>query len=443
MMTPFEAAQERFANKKILIVGLGLLGGGVGDVRFFCDCNASVRATDIKTTEQLHDSIETLKNYTVSYTLGKHDNGDIDWADIIVKNPSIPDNNELITYAHSIHKPVIMRSSLFCELCKSTVIGITGTRGKTTTTTLIYEMVKKLSGKKVLLGGNIAGISDLELLKEIDHPESTIAVLELSSWQLQGFAHAKISPHMSVITNLYPDHLNQYKTIDEYYEDKQNIIAFQNSGDIAILNADCQLLHRWAKTAKSTIKWFSKSDLPKSVKLKIPGDHNLQNAAAAYQAGIHLGYQPGPIVTVLNNFSGVPFRMETIATKDGITYINDTTSTTPVAGVTALKASPNPPILICGGNDKNLPIEDFAYAINTRTKFVVFLPGTGTERIKPLIVSTLILGETESMEQAIKIAHDNAMQGDVILLSPGFTSFGLFNNEFDRGKQFNSCVLGH
>ncbi len=439
-MTPYEIAEQRFAGKNVLILGLGLLGGAVGDTRFFCDVGANVKVVDQKTASELNPSITALMGYSVEYHLGEVDQNLISWADYIVRNPSVPENHPLLIAAKNIHKPILMRSSLFCELSQTSVIGITGTRGKTTTTMMIYEMVKELSLQNVLLAGNIAGMSDLELLKQIKNPADYIVVMELSSWQLQGFSDVRLSPHIGVITNLYPDHLNRYPNLDLYYTDKKNIVQWQHSQDYAVLNQAQPELHQWAAEIASQTRWFSPQQLPQHVSLKIPGEHNRQNASAAFVVGQILGYSESDIVRVLNQFTGVPYRLETIAIMDGITYINDTTSTTPTAGEVALNACPHPPILICGGADKNLPIETYAEQVNTRAKSIVLLKGSGTNRIKPLLKPSLILGEVDSMKTAIQLARTHAVQGDVILLSPGFASFGLFNNEFDRGEQFNQCV---
>jgi len=439
-MIPYQRAQQRFKGKNVLIMGLGLLGGGVGDTRFFCDLGANVRVTDQKNPDQLQSSVQALSGYPIEFFFGDQPTDSVQWADFIVRNPSVPETHPLLVEAERGNKTIIMRSSLFCELSQVPVIGITGTRGKTTTTMMIYALAQALSEKKVLLGGNIAGISDLELIKEIEDPNEYLAVMELSSWQLQGFAKAKLSPHISVITNLYPDHQNRYPSLQAYYQDKRNIITHQSDQDFAVLNESQSELHEWATKIASQTRWFSASRLPETVLLQVPGEHNCQNAAAALEVGKILGYSEVDCVSVLNNFHGVPYRLETIAKKNQVTYINDTTSTTPTAGEVALMSCPNPPILILGGADKNLPLETYATAINIRTKFVILLPGSGTDRIKPLIVSTLIRGEAVSMKEAVGLAEENASAGDTVLLSPGFASFGLFNNEFDRGDQFNQCV---
>lgn len=438
-MTPYEQAVNKFTGKNILIFGLGLLGGASGDARFFSSLGAHVRVTDQKSKGELQATINQLIGIPLEYSLGGHDKKDIEWAEYIVRNPAIPIDHPLIQYARQLGKRIVMRSALFIELAGIFTIGVTGTRGKTTTTTMIYEMVKTCSGKKTLLCGNIAGISDLELLHTITDPSNTIAVMELSSWQLQGFGESNIAPNIAVLTNLYPDHLNKYPNLADYYADKKIILTNQHPQDSVVLNSDVPEFHDWARTAVSSVYWYSSTDIPKQINLIIQGEHNRANAAAALKVGKILGYPSTMTEQIIYSFKGVPFRLEAVACKSKITYVNDTTSTTPIATVKALLTI-NKPILICGGSDKNLPLDEMIISLNKNTKGIILLTGNGTDRIKPHLHPELIIGTVDSMAKAVSLAAKNARPGDVVLLSPGFTSFGLFTNEFDRGNQFNQCV---
>ncbi len=441
MNLPLDRARQQFANKKVLIFGLGLLGGGIGDVRFFHQVGAKVTVTDQKTETELTSALEALKNLPITFHLGEHLQSDIEDTDFIIKNPSVPDNHPLLEIARNLNKPVLMRSSLFASLSEATIVGITGTRGKTTTTMMIHHLLSSLlTDKKVLLGGNILGVSDLELLSKIDDPQQTIVVLELSSWQLQGFKHANLSPHIAVVTNLFPDHLNRYQTLADYYQDKQAIIVNQQPEDVAILNQDQPECKQWAETAVSQIKWFSKNDLPETLHLKIPGEHNRANAAAAIKVAEAFDVHPDQVVDVLNQFEGVPYRLETVSIHQGVSYINDTTATTPEAVNVALKSMKVPPIHIVGGSDKGLPLELLADSINHYSKKVILLKGSGTDKLKPLLNQDKIVGEFSNLTDAFNQAVSLAESGDIVLLSPGFASFGMFVNEFDRGEQFNQCT---
>jgi UDP-N-acetylmuramoylalanine--D-glutamate ligase len=236
-----------FTGKKVVVMGLGTLGGGVGTARFFAKKGARVVVTDLKSREELKTSVEELSQYPIEYILGNHREEDFIKADLIIKNPSVPSSSPFIELARKNNIRVEMAESLFMELSPTkNIIGVTGTRGKSTTSQMIYEIIKT-AGRKVVLGGNVKGIATLELLGAID--DSYYVVLELSSWMLEGFGWNKVSPWISVITNIYPDHLNRYKGMDEYINDKKNIYKFQKKDDILILNKDDKTSQNFASEA--------------------------------------------------------------------------------------------------------------------------------------------------------------------------------------------------
>lgn len=433
-----------FKGKKVLIMGLGLNSGGVGSARWFCNQGASVTVTDLKTKDQLNLAIEQLEGLKIKYVLGEHRDIDFLNADIIVKNPDVPNNSQYLQIAKNKKIPVVMDASLFYELnpYKDHVIGVTGTRGKTTTTTLIYEIIKN-SGKKALLGGNLSGKETLSLLDEIT-PE-TFVVLELSSWQLRGFGEIRKSPHIAVMTNIYPDHLNRYLSMDEYIKDKENIIKFQMENDYFVTSFQNQETNRLALRCNSQVIWYDKEGSTDDWKAKLPGNHNRENINASVMVSKLLGISTNIIKSTVEHFHGVPYRLEVIKEENGITYINDTTSTTPIAGIMALRAFHNSPIiLIAGGNSKNIDLTDFAKEIGTNVKRLILLEGNATNdleaKVKIHSPNVLIDRVYSNFSQAIKKASGYANKGDIILLSPGCTSFGMFKNEFDRGDQFNQIV---
>jgi UDP-N-acetylmuramoylalanine--D-glutamate ligase len=242
---------------------------------------------------------------------------------------------------------------LFVEYCGIKTVGITGTRGKSTTTLMTHAILKSGFPGTVYLGGNLAHQPLLPLLEQIDDTSSSIAVLELSSWQLQTFATKKISVNHACVTNLFPDHLNYYNSLEEYYSDKQNIFKFQKPSDHVCLLTTQPEFQEWANTALGQVHWFNESALPSAVKLKIPGVHNRLNAAAAFTLASTLGIPESVSINSLNSFEGVPYRLQTVRVKDGITFINDTTATTPVAASVALNTCAPPLIVIsCCSKDQ-------------------------------------------------------------------------------------------
>jgi len=430
-------------NKKILILGLGLLGRGVKDAIFFAEQGAKVTVTDLKTKEELKDSIEQLKDFDINYTLGEHKKSDILNSDLIIRNAGIPQNSSYLKLAQKKKIPIEMDESLFAKYCPCKIIGITGTRGKTTTATLIYKILKEnLADKHVFLAGNIQGEATLPLINKVT--KNDIVILELSSWQLQAFHWNKISPRIAVFTNLYPDHMNSYKNMTEYLNDKKAIFQYQKKSHYCILNKDQSRIKKLENEIPSKIKFFHKNDVPNDWIINIPGEHNLENIAAAIQVAKILKISDESIQKSVENFSSVEHRLELVRTINKINFINDTTSTTPISGEKALKSTKKPIILIAGGASKKLKLNKFSKSICKNVKAVILLEGSATDELENGLkvnkCDNLISGKFDNFEEAIKQAYSISLPGDTILLSPGCSSFGMFKNEYDRGDQFKKIV---
>lgn len=432
--------RKRFRNRKVLVVGLGLQGGGVGLVKFFCELGAKVTVTDKKTSEELYSSLKEIKNLPVKLSLGGHKKKDFLEADIIFKGPSIPWDLSELKIAEKKGIPIEMEASFFASNCPAKIIGITGTRGKSTTTMMIYHLLKKCNFS-VYLGGNIPQISTINLLKKIK--ENDWVILELSSWALSGFHRKKISPHIAIFTNFYPDHLNYYQSMKDYFFDKQAIYLYQTEKDYFIAN---WALKNLIKNKKNVI-WFSKKDFSYTLKY-LSGDHNLENASAVYKLSQILGIEKEKAIKIITNFKGLPYRQEFIAKKNGILFINDSTSTTPVACIKAIETFKDKKIiLILGGNSKNLPTDQLFKKLSL-VKKIILLKGTFTDKIiKKLKLKFRDKIEDEiyeDLELAVKKAYNFALElkdnNKVILFSPSATSFSMFNNEFHRGNEFNRIV---
>lgn len=437
---PVEVLREKYKGKSVLVLGIGVLGGGVGTARFFAKIGAKVVATDLKNSEELDPGLlKQLESIGVKLELGYHSREMIDRADLVIRNPAVPNDSEFVQYASDKNIPVEMDAVLFAKFNPAPIIGVTGTRGKTTTCNMITSILAS-KGYHVLLGGNIHDTSTLELLYEVS--EKSMVVLELSSWALQGFRDSKISPHISVITNIYPDHLNRYMDMHSYIRDKQAILDYQKPEDVLFLNKDDKLTGGFLKKSLGKAILFSKNDLVGMLHLQIPGEHNMANAACAFAVTKYLGLNDKDIIHELENFAGVPYRLEIVSEINGVTYVNDTTSTTPTSVIAALNAfTGKPVILIIGGADKNLPLEQLTQVIKEGKliRDIVFLGGKGTKRLlRELGRDDAVLHD--SLEKAVFRASSIAREGDYILFSPGFTSFEMFKNEFDRGDQFNRIV---
>ena len=433
-------AAAYFKGKKITLMGLGLLGRGVGDAKYLAECGADLIVTDLKTEELLAPSLQKLKEYNITYTLGEHTLEDFTDRDLVLKAPKTPLDSPYIQEAKQHGIPVTMSTALAASLAKkegATVIGVTGTRGKTTTTMLIAHLLKE-AGKHVVLGGNIRDVSTLARLPEIT--KDTYLVLELDSWQLQGFREEGLSPDVAVFTTFYRDHMDYYEgDEDAYLKDKAEIFVHQDKDDVLVLGSQIapRVLEAYPNLKNTPIVATAQSI--ESWEMQLLGAHNRDNAACAVAAVEALGVERNVIQEGLRSFKGVEGRLELIAEKRGVKFYNDTTSTTPEAAYAALTALNDKEhvILICGGYDKGLDMSLLLNAIPLYTKKVVLLDGSGTKRIQEELKEASV---HSSLAAAVSEAIEGASQGDVVLFSPAFASFGMFKNEYDRGDQFVALI---
>lgn len=431
--------QEIFKGKKITVLGLGLLGRGVGDVEFLAQCGADVLVTDRKSEEQLQESVDKLRVYpNVSFKLGGHEVEDFKYCDLVIKAAGVRLDSPEIAAAKESGVQVAMSTALFAKYAAEAgakIIGVTGTRGKSTVSHMIYHALRA-TGKRAFLGGNVRGVSTLALLPEIEAGD--IAVLELDSWQLQGFGDLQISPHIAVFTNLMPDHQNYYPSMDAYFEDKANIFRYQKSGDTLIIGPD---IESRVRAVPSPIEPLIPEKLAPDWMLKIPGEHNQFNAACAASALLALGLTVDKIQQGLESFEGVEGRLQFVGEVNGVKIYNDNNATTPEATVAALKAlndgDRNSIILIMGGSDKGLEIDQLIEAARNTCKKIVLLAGSGTERIQAAFPDAILC---TNLNDAFSAAMDSAAAGDIILFSPAFASFGMFANEYDRNDQFMRII---
>ncbi len=444
-------------GKRVLIMGLGLHGSGIASARYASQQGAVVRVTDLRSADILAPSIVALEGLPIEYVLGEHRKEDFLWAEVVIHVPGVRRDSPYLQVARENGARIEQEIGLFFEACPGKIIGVTGTRGKTTTTTLIYHILRN-NGMPTVIGGNVSGVETLSLLPVIT-PE-TFVVLELSSWQLEGLAPHKISPSVSVMTNIYPDHLDTYHSLEEYAAAKANIYRYQYETDLAIFNYDNLWTRRLGEEAKaetwytSLEHWGSFARHSTQVfpflffETPLIGKHNLENILLATTTTRLLGVPDEIIGNTVRNFHGVAQRLEEIAVVKGVHYINDTTSTTPVAGRVALNAFDTPIVLVAGGNTKYLPLEDWPETIVKKCRDVILLEGTGTHELLPVIqeiaqelgIADPVRGVFNDFTTAMDTAVSLSREGDALLFSPGFTSFGMFLNEFDRGDKFVAYV---
>lgn len=459
-----------YTNKNILVMGLGVHGGGLGVARFMARCGANVRVTDLRTAEKMQASIDALagEGLPVEYTLGEHREEDFRWADVVVKNPAVPRESPWLALARELGKPVEMEISLFLKLCPAPVIAVTGTKGKSTTATWAWEMLRRWRDDAVL-AGNLR-VSALDALPRIK--ADTPVVLELSSWQLEGLEEPRISPHIGAVTNLSQDHMDRYKSLEDYGAAKKLIFTNQRTerGDWAVLNSDDPIVSRWEADAPAGVAWFGISaSCPRSPgafvsddelrwctgssphpviatrgEISLPGRHNLYNAACAATMAILAGAPFKAVGVALREFQGVADRLEYLVELNGVRFYNDTTSTTPASTIAALQALEPPLVLIAGGAAKSLDFSELAPVVRERALAVALLEGTATDLMEQQFreAGANILGRYDDFEQAVREAWVAAPAGGTVLLSPATASFGMFINEFQRGERFRAIVAG-
>lgn len=413
------------------------MGRGVGDAEFLASLGAKLTITDLKSREKLSSSLEQLARYPdIRYVLGEHRIEDFTDTDMVIKAAGVPLSSVHIEAAQKAGVPVYMSTALMAKFAReagATIVGVTGTRGKSTISHLIYHALTS-AGKKAHLGGNIRGLSTLAMLPEVGSGDTV--VLELDSWQLQGFGGLGLSPQVAVFTNLMPDHLNYYPDMEAYFADKANIFRYQQAGDTLVCGS---AIEKKIAETRPPVQAHVPVPLPKSWKLKIVGAHNRENASLAALALHALGMDEKKVRKGLESFGGVEGRLQHLAIKRGVHIYNDNNSTTPEAVIAALAALV--PLytttLIMGGADKKVRLEALAHAIKQSAVRTILIPGTGTENLKPLLKE---YEEAADLGEALKAALLGAKPGEAIVFSPGFASFGQFANEYDRNDTFVRAV---
>lgn len=452
-------------GKRVLLVGLGVHGGGIGTARWLLKQGAEVRITDKKNAEQLKESIRAVKSKKIVYTLGHHDRADFRWADLVVLNPDVPPKHPDILALMPKQRPprIANELTLFLDRCPAVTIGITGTRGKTSTTLLITHILQK-AGRTAIASGNVRGEPMLSILPTLKAKD--IVVLELSSFQLELLPLLQRSVSTSVLTNIHVDHLSRHGTLEEYANTKAQLFRLQQQDDVAVFNYDNLGSRKIAKTVSAKICWYTigkpqgdwciyLKDQQVMERLggqvttlfpfkvwKMAGDHQRSNLLAAVAVARTYGVRPAVIVQALRSWKGVPHRQEFIRTWKGHDYVNDTTATSPEGAVAALDVYPDG-LFIVGGTDKQLQFQALAKAYTKHKSRLVFLPGTATIKLQALLRRYGWKGDmsvASSMEEAVHWATKQARRGQPIILSPGAASFGLFLHEFDRGEKFVTAV---
>ena len=425
-------------------------------IKYLVSLGANVTACDRRSAEDLGENYTELEKLGVKFNLGDGYLNNLS-GDMIFKTPGMRYDVPELLKAKENGSIVTSEMEVFFDVCPSHIIAVTGSDGKTTTTTLIHKMMTD-AGYKTWLGGNIGNplLTDTEKMKENDW-----VILELSSFQLHTM---RKSPEIAVITNISPNHLDMHKDYKEYIDAKKNIMLYQNEGDTLIVNADNQVTADIGKSANGAVKYFSRNGMADvyldrniikrgiveilNIKdIKIPGMHNVENYMAAIAAVSGL-VSKEVIVNVAKTFGGVEHRIELVRTLDGVKYYNSSIDSSPNRTINTLRVFPNKVIMIAGGKDKGIPYDEIGPALAEHVK-VLILIGATSDKIQEALDAEInktgngkdieVIRAT-SYENAVNTARSKAHDGDVVLLSPASTSFDMFRNFEERGNLFKKIV---
>jgi UDP-N-acetylmuramoylalanine--D-glutamate ligase len=431
---------------------IGFAREGLDLTRFLVDHGTEVIVTDTKSAEALRESMAQLNGANVTYHLGGHSLEDLDGVEVVYASPGVPPENALLIEAQRRGVRLSSLVELFFALCPAPIVGITGSAGKSTTTSLLGEMFQA-AGRHVFVGGNI-GRPLLGKLAEIT-PNSWV-VMELSSFQLEPL---RVSPHVALITNVTPNHLDRHPSMEAYWAAKGQILAHQAASDFAILNADDEWSCRYqprgrvlhfslhhpvegAYLANDDVvlngqRILSVGDIP------LRGRHNAANVLAAVATAHAAGIEREAMANAIRQFKGVAHRLQTVSIRDGVTWVDDSIATAPERSIAALRAYHEPIVLIAGGRDKHLPMQDWARLITQRVRHVVTLGEMSDlviEAIHEVEPSYTAISRENTMDEAVAAAARAAQAGDVVLLSPGGTSYDMYSDFEARGQDFARAV---
>jgi UDP-N-acetylmuramoylalanine--D-glutamate ligase len=446
---------------------IGMAREGTALARFLANKGAKVTISDLRGVADLATEIGQLAGLPIQCVLRGHPD-DILETDVVYVSPGVPRTIPILQKAQTQGVPLSSVTELLFELSPAPIIGITGSSGKTTTTTLIGELLKTERRRRVWVGGNIGRplIEEIPAMRPTDR-----VVLELSSFQLETMVD---SPDVAVVTNLRPNHLDRHASYEEYKEANSQILRHQKEGDAAVLNWDDPEVRALAPLTAGQVHWFSRRErleegtfvaggwvvsatggkvkrIVKASEIALPGTHNLENVLAAVTVALRMGIPARRIARVVAGFRGVEHRLETVAVRDGVKWVNDSIATSPDRTVAALRAYPEgaPLVLLAGGRDKHLPMEEMAREVVRRVKHVILFGEMAGLLRKALLEARSVMNGSgrdipitvvRSLEEAVAEARKVAVSGDVVLLSPSGTSFDAYKDFAERGEHFRRLV---
>ncbi len=441
-------------------MGLGRFGGGVGVVRWLAGLGADVTVTDLAPPARLQSSLNQLADLPIRLRLGEHHLRDFTHTRLVVASPAVPRESPFLAAARDAGVPVTTEIALFAQRCPAPCVGVTGSVGKSTIAAMTAHVLEQTLPGRVWLGGNI-GRSLLDVLGQI-RPDHTV-ILELSSFQLEWLGEARWSPHVAVVADVSPNHLDRHGTFAAYLAAKLNIVRHQDPArDLAIIQ-DSPALRRSFESLYGDLSGLWRYDLDEDrpvarrqsapaadcddqrltwadLRLDPPGRHNRLNAAAALTVAHVLGVPPAPAVAALATYRALPDRLQLVATRAGVAYYNDSKSTTPESAVTAMEAVASPLLMIVGGYDKHVDLSGLAARIAARAAFAACVGQTGPALARDIAAAGGCSALFGTLEDAVRACAQRSRAGDAVLLSPACASYDMFEDYRARGRAFTDAV---
>jgi UDP-N-acetylmuramoylalanine--D-glutamate ligase len=449
-------SDNNLKGKRVLVVGLGR--SGTASAIFLQEHGAKVTVSDAKSEVQLQQEVSGLLDRGISIETGHHGERTFRDQDLIVVSPGVPSDQPSLQHARTLGIPVIGEVELASRFLQGKVLAITGSNGKTTTTTLVGEIMAR-SGKKTLVGGNIG--TPVISLAGNSTPDS-FAVLEISSFQLETIE--RFCPWIAGILNITPDHLDRHHTFQAYVDAKARIFENQSAADFGVLNADDSTSAALQAKIKGKLYWFSRKNAVENgaclkgeqiifrdqgkeqavlsrAEIQLKGEHNIENVLAAVTMTMLAGCTPQQVRQAVSEFRAVEHRLEFVATIHGVGFYNDSKATNVDATIKALESFPGNIHIILGGKDKGSDYTELVPLLRARAKRA-YLIGAAAEKISSQIQGATEITHSGTLERAVRQAFDSARPGDVVVLAPACASFDQFANYEQRGRVFKEQVLG-
>lgn len=456
--------REEWTGKKVVILGLARQGTALA--RYLVTHGCNVLVSDMRGCEELQQECQALETLPVEFALGGHPERILEDADLLSISGGVPLDIPIVEAARQANLPLTNDAAIFLERCPAAVIGVTGSAGKTTTTTLVGRMAVAEAQRRAVhafIGGNIGRplISDLD-----DIAKDDLVVMELSSFQLELMT---VSPHVAAVLNLTPNHLDRHGTMEAYTAAKAHILNYQSADDIAILGRDDPGAWALREQAVGDVMAFG-STLETGIDgvmlrgddlvlrrdekeericgredILLRGEHNVMNVLAACAIAAASGFSIDAMRMGVRDFRGVPHRLELVGEIEGVRWYNDSIATTPERAIASMRSFDEPLVLLAGGRDKKLPWESFAELVVARVHHLILF-GEAAEKIAAAVEAVPATGvvedilRAEHLEDAVKLAYRHARKGDVVLLAPGGTSYDAYKDFEERGEHFRRLV---